>query len=119
MSIQFCTQCENKLYHNIQGTELVMYCRVCGLTTPTMGQNCVLETSFTNNNTSNTDSIVNQWTKHDPTLPHISVKCPNDKCNTNTKKNGITDAVYVRYDHVQLKYLYICTECDFQWKSSG
>jgi len=64
---------------------------------------------------------VNKYTKYDPTLPHINIKCPNDNCKTNTTNNpeNVTDAIYLRYDNTQLKFLYICTEpdCNYKWKT--
>ena len=74
-----------------------------------------IETQF-KKESHNFDHLVNRYTKFDPTLPHIHLRCPNDSCNTNKEKN-VTDAIYIRYDNTQLKYLYICTECDHKWKN--
>ena len=67
--------------------------------------------------------IMNQYTKLDVTLPRIyNVKCPNQDCKTNHKADGEsetpTEIIYVRYDDDNLKYLYICVECDTTWKTN-
>lgn len=120
-NIKFCEKCDNKYYHRIEENQLRYYCRVCGnieanVTTEAL---CVLDTQF-QQNTHNYDFIVNKYTKHDPTLPHIFVRCPNDACETNKKesdKEPVTDAIYLRYDNTNLKYIYICTTCDHKWKT--
>ena len=126
-NIKFCAKCDNKYYHRIEENRLRYYCRVCGNveSNTTTEALCVLDTQL-QQNTTNYDFIVNKYTKFDPTLPHIFVKCPNDACKTNHSSNsssekkteeGITDAIYLRYDNTQMKYIYICTECDHKWKT--
>ena len=124
-NIKFCTKCDNKYYHRIEENQLRYYCRVCGNveSNATTNAMCVLDTQF-QENTTNYDFIVNKFTKFDPTLPHIFVKCPNEQCKTNhsnSKNNqdseNVTDAIYLRYDNHQLKYIYICTKCDHKWKT--
>jgi len=128
-TIRFCSNCQNKYYHRIGKDKVSLtdilqyYCRVCGNTesndnTESKLPLCVLNTQFKKSSV-NLDFIVNKYTKHDPTLPHISIKCPNDSCNTNTSENenNVTDAIYLRYDNVVLKFLYICTVCNHKWKT--
>ena len=120
-SIRFCTQCDNKNYHRIAEDTLVYYCRVCGFQDPNISNEalCVLDTQI-QTGVQNFDHIVNRYTKFDPVLPHIYVRCPNDVCKTNNdsdKSKQITDAIFIRYDDSKLKYLYICTECDTKWKT--
>jgi DNA-directed RNA polymerase subunit M/transcription elongation factor TFIIS len=123
-NIKFCVKCDNKYYHRIEENQLRYYCRVCGNIEENVTTVCVLDTQF-QQNTHNYDFIVNKYTKNDPTLPHIFIQCPNDKCKTNTgnseetKNDGtnVTDAIYLRYDNTQLKYIYICTTCDHKWKT--
>ena len=121
-TIRFCSKCDNKYYHRIETNQLIYYCRVCANTEINVSKEplCVLDTQF-KDNTVNFDFIVNKYTKYDPTLPHISMKCPNDNCKTNSANNAenVTDAIYLRYDNTQLKFLYICTEpeCNHKWKT--
>jgi aspartate carbamoyltransferase regulatory subunit len=64
--------------------------------------------------------IINPYTKLDPTLPRIyNMKCPNGDCKTNKESNDKpTEVIYLRYDNDNLKYLYICVECDTTWKTN-
>ena len=58
----------------------------------------------------------------DPTLPRMyNVKCPNDKCNSNTdeKFKGPLEVIYIRYDNDKMKYLYMCTHCDTKWTNES
>jgi DNA-directed RNA polymerase subunit M/transcription elongation factor TFIIS len=66
--------------------------------------------------------IINEYTKLDPTLPRINtVECPNEQCKTNhSNKEGNKEkpeVIYMRYDDDNMKYLYMCVECDYVWKS--
>ena len=64
-------------------------------------------------------NIVNKYTKLDPTLPRINtIKCPNPECKSNTK-DGEKDreVIYMRYDDINMKYVYICAVCDIVWKT--
>jgi len=116
-TIRFCSNCNNKYYHNIDNNELKYYCRVCGNVENNIAKEalCVLDTQF-QKESNNFDHLVNKYTKLDPTLPHIYLQCPSETCKTNESKK-ITDAIYIRYDHQRMKFLYICTECDHKWKN--
>jgi DNA-directed RNA polymerase subunit M/transcription elongation factor TFIIS len=119
-NIRFCAKCDNKYYHSIDANQLIYYCRVCGNKEENVSKEplCVLDTQFKENSI-NFDYIVNKFTKYDPTLPHITLKCPNDKCTTNSSENAdnVTDVIYLRYNNSQLKFIYICTVCDHKWKT--
>ncbi len=61
--------------------------------------------------------ILNEFTRLDPTLPHVkNIKCPNEECRSNTGSSD-RDVIYMKYDAVNLKYLYICNVCEQHWKS--
>ncbi len=61
--------------------------------------------------------LLNEFTRLDPTLPHVTnIKCPNDECGSNTGA-AERDVIYMKYDAVNLKYLYICNVCEQHWKS--
>jgi len=125
-SIRFCNYCDNKYYHKIdEKNDLIYYCRVCGIEDATITTKglCVLDTQFESISGENKqfDHLINRYTKLDPTLPHIHIPCPNLTCSTKTdaaNPNKLTDAVYLRYDDNAMKHLYICTICDFTWKSN-
>lgn len=124
-AIQFCAKCNNKYYHQIvsQGEgkdSLVFYCIVCNHIDENVTNDikCVLNTQF-HGGKQNVDHLINRYTKYDPTLPKITIKCPNETCNTNQGQNPphVTDAIYIRYDNVNLKFIYLCTICDTKWKT--
>jgi aspartate carbamoyltransferase regulatory subunit len=53
----------------------------------------------------------------DPTLPRINnILCPNAECKTNTE-DVPREIIYIRYDNVNMKYVYLCSECDVVWKT--
>jgi len=64
--------------------------------------------------------IINKYTKLDPTLPRINkIKCPNAECDTNKSDGGAAEReiIYIRYDDVNMKYVYLCSTCDTVWKT--
>ena len=63
--------------------------------------------------------FMNEFTKEDPRLPHVkNLKCPNGACASNQAGSGVqSDVIYIKYDTANMKFLYICTHCDTQWRS--
>ena len=79
----------------------------------------ILETDLQERTSEGYKILLNEFTKQDPTLPHVdTIKCPNDGCKSNTAGQK-KDVIYLKYDPVNLKFLYICNVCDMQWKSKG
>jgi len=109
-------------YLRIDATDankLVYYCRKCGNTDDTLAMEnaCVLKTQL--KKTEQTFShIINKYTKHDPTLPRVNnILCPNPNCETNRGENTKErEIIYIRYDDLNMKYVYLCCECDSVWK---
>jgi DNA-directed RNA polymerase subunit M/transcription elongation factor TFIIS len=120
--MKFCEKCDNMYYICIDQTntnKLSYYCRNCAHVDNSSVQDgvCVLNTDFTKGE-QKFNHIINKYTKMDPTLPRMyNVKCPNDKCNSNTdeKFKGPLEVIYIRYDNDKMKYLYMCTDCDTKW----
>lgn len=125
--MKFCEICDNMYYIGVNSEDqnkLIYYCRNCKHIDETITNDklCVLNTQHKKGE-QKFNHIINHYTKLDPTLPRIyNVKCPNTECKTNhavesgTEKQ--TEIIYVRYDDDNLKYLYICVECDTTWKTS-
>jgi len=69
--------------------------------------------------------IINKYTKLDPTLPRINtIRCPNSECSSNVEssdndndKDNKREVIYMRYDDVNMHYIYLCTKCDMVWKT--
>jgi aspartate carbamoyltransferase regulatory subunit len=96
------------------------YCRQCGNSEANLENNlCIIDTNMKETETS-FDYIVNEFTKLDPTLPRINnILCPNDDCVTNTHEgSNKREIIYIRYNNVDMKYLYLCSTCDNIWKSN-
>lgn len=134
--MKFCSQCDNMYYIGISiedSNKLNYYCRNCKHTDETIAEEgvCVLNTQLRMGE-QKFNHIINQYTKLDPTLPRIyNIKCPNMECRTNhssridgeeTKSpdpsTSPNEVIYIRYDDANLKYLYICVECDTTWKTN-
>ena len=121
--MEFCQNCENMLYIRIGGTEdnpigpLIYYCRKCGHEQEMQKeQRCVSKIQLKHAE-QKYDNIINEYTKLDLTLPHINtIQCPNDKCTSHKTGN---DVVYIRYDDINLKYVYLCTVCDTIWNTNN
>jgi DNA-directed RNA polymerase subunit M/transcription elongation factor TFIIS len=123
--MKFCNVCDNMYYIGISekdANQLTHYCRNCGNKDDTADTEnvCVLKTQLKRGE-QKFNHIINQYTKHDPTLPRIyTMKCPNIACNTNTddgKEKRPCEIIYIRYDDDNMKYLYMCVECDNVWKT--
>jgi len=100
--------------------QLTYYCRNCKHKDETITEEgvCVLNNQLKKGE-QKFNHIINQYTKLDPTLPRIyNMKCPNAECKTNKDEKKIAEIIYIRYDDNNLKYLYMCTECDTTWKTN-
>ena len=45
------------------------------------------------------------------------MRCTNIACKTNVDEVEAPEIIYMRYDDENMKYLYICVECDTIWKT--
>ena len=122
--MKFCIKCDNMYYIGIDAEDtnkLIYYCRNCQYRDETITEEgvCVLNSQLKKGE-QKFNHIINQYTKLDPTLPRIyNVKCPNVQCKTNHQDNkNPAEVIYVRYDDDNMKYLYICVECDTTWKTN-
>jgi len=97
--------------------KLIYYCRNCGNEdTSIINNNITISKTNLNKNEDKYSHIINEYTKLDPTLPRINkIKCPNNDCETN-KSNAEREIIYIRYDDINMKYIYLCSTCDYVWK---
>lgn len=96
--------------------DLIRYCQNCGHTKDEE-KGLVMETVIQEKASDAYRVFLNEFTKDDPRLPHIkTLKCPNKSCSSRAS-GGESDVIYIKYDTVNMKYLYICTKCDVQWRS--
>ena len=129
--MKFCKHCDNMYYIKITESNpenLVYYCRNCGFEESILTNNinddklnndegiCVLDTELQQSQLK-FNNIINPYTKFDPTLPRMIMKCPNDECESNKSDSKNHEVIYIRYDDTNLKYIYICPTCDTKWLS--
>lgn len=120
--MHFCNVCQNMYYirvDNESGDNLIYYCRKCGNedSNITDKNTCVSKTNLRQGEQT-FSHIINEYTKYDPTLPRFnSILCPNADCSTNTKDTP-REIIYIRYDEINLKYVYLCSTCDTTWTTS-
>jgi DNA-directed RNA polymerase subunit M/transcription elongation factor TFIIS len=136
--MEFCNKCGNMYYimlNKKDNNNITYHCRKCGDENTELIKDlknlCVSKTHIINNNT-NYKNIINEYTKLDPTLPRTNkVDCPNENCPSNvkiqedekksnsSKKKCKTEKeiIYIRYNHNNMKYMYLCCICDTTWKN--
>ena len=118
--MHFCMKCDNMYYIRVASDDsdsLIYYCRSCGYEDDqlTADNICVSKTHIKRNK-QKFNHLINKYTKLDPTLPRINtIKCPNAECSSNT--SGEREVIYLRYDDVNMKYIYLCAKCDTIWKT--
>lgn len=114
--MKFCKNCDNMYYLSVTEEnmdKITFYCRNCGDTQDNETEMICYKSSQTVEISEN----INRYTKLDPTLPRIQkMHCPCAECPTNTE-NVTQETILIRYDHSKMKYLYLCSICDFSWKT--
>jgi len=120
--MHFCENCNNMYYLKLKNKNeniLIYYCRQCGNEKDMDDTNIsVLKTNI--NNVKDTFiNVINEYTKYDPTLPRTNnIKCPNSECSSNNDLNIKNNIIYIRYDDINIKYIYLCSICDTNWLTS-
>ena len=125
--MHFCENCGNMYYIRLMSEDsdkLIYYCRKCNNKNEDIinDEICVSKTHI--KDTSLTyKNIVNEYTKLDPTLPRINtIDCPNKECDSNKDKSDKNyvekEIIYLRYDDKNVKFVYLCANCDKTWLNS-
>ncbi len=121
--MHFCSKCNNMYYVKLFGddqSQLSYYCKKCGNEDTDTTNVIVSKVDVKKKGTKNYNYLVNKYTKLDPTLPRKNnVKCPNVKCSSNTNPETVKNEVlFIRYDDINMKYIYMCCNCDNVWNNS-
>jgi hypothetical protein len=96
------------------GNNLKLYCRNCEYTETEVTNLCI---HSSDEYIDTEETYINRFTKLDPTLPRIQkMPCPNKECQTNISSEPV-EIILIRYDNKNLKYLYLCSVCDYSWKT--
>jgi DNA-directed RNA polymerase subunit M/transcription elongation factor TFIIS len=121
--MHFCVNCSNMYYIRLSDEDpnsIVYYCRNCGHENKNISLDSVTisKTSFKHNK-QKYNSIINKYTKMDPTLPRINtIKCPNQSCSSNESgKEKEREIIYLRYDDINMNFVYMCSTCDTVWNT--
>jgi len=120
MEINFCKDCDNMMFlYTDEDEELYYGCKACG-NIEDVGQTHSSTCVYNNSQLQVDKSEVinsNPYITHDITLPSIqnnpNIKCQNEACNPET-----TDIKFIKYDEINMKYIYICNHCSSKWRNS-
>ena len=116
--MEFCSKCDNLYALQISDEKkLTYYCKNCGNEETNLNEtNLCISKIYTKEN--NNSFIINEYTKYDPTLPHVhNVKCPNTYCNTHKDGSKLdNDVIYIRSNLETMDFIYLCCYCDTNWK---
>lgn len=171
--MHFCVNCSNMYYIRLSEEDpnsIVYYCRNCGHENKniTLDSVTISRTNFKSSK-QKYNSIINKYTKMDPTLPRINtIKCPNQACKSNEGhgqeqeqevlrqqksksasrsesgkvKAGSSESspeepeavevleeqeggaptereiIYLRYDDINMNFVYLCPVCDSVWNTT-
>ena len=120
--MHFCEECGMMYFVHISEqnpNQLIHFCRKCGKKKNIITEdNSCISKIYIKRTTQKTHTMVNEYTKLDPTLPRINnIPCPNSACDSNKETNPAKpEVIYMRYDDINMKYIYLCTLCDQVWK---
>lgn len=111
--MEFCDNCDNMLYFNINEDEtednkLEYRCMNCNFIKQHNNENTTIMKIDFNLDNIKKESYINPYIYNDKTLPKATgIKCPNKQCPSLKTSN----IIYMQYDKVNMKYLYICLDC--------
>lgn len=118
-TIHFCPVCGYYLYLDSNGLneELFRECKNCSYKEQDNKGGLISEILIQERAAEGYKILLNEFTRRDPRLPHIRgvMKCPDPTCESNHGKES--DIIYIKYDAINLLYLYICDVCGYQWHS--
>ena len=117
--MHFCKNCNFMYYIKTDNDNLIYYCRNCNYEDKDLannGENLCVSKIKLNQTKSSFINKINEYTKLDPTLPRTDkIKCPNEECLSNIGKEK-NEIIYMRYDDSNMKFVYLCANCDKVWK---
>ena len=112
--MNFCKECDNKLYPLEEDEKLYQSCQDCGF--KELYDGLVIKKKVFKNKSVNVSNN-NNYLIYDNSIPRtIQKQCPNDTCESN-KQNFRSESVFLQ-DTVSLKLTYICSTCNVEWKYS-
>jgi DNA-directed RNA polymerase subunit M/transcription elongation factor TFIIS len=122
--MKFCELCDNTLYIRVikdrDQQRLEHYCKFCGATQQAGPGGdthvCVLETYIQDEDDNDWRRYMTPYLKYDPTLPRRdNIPCPNQECKASSSPTN--QVIVVKYDEVNMKFLYCCETCGHFWRT--
>jgi DNA-directed RNA polymerase subunit M/transcription elongation factor TFIIS len=112
--MNFCDVCDNMLYIKHDGMRILHMCMCCHKEFSDILKDKTVRVSRKVINESSQSVTIDQDTFSDPTLPVVdTIPCNNKKCDKPPR------VAYIRYDHVNMKYMYKCRNCGETWDSKN
>jgi DNA-directed RNA polymerase subunit M/transcription elongation factor TFIIS len=115
--MEFCDICDNMLYIEYSDDKgLIEYCKNCNFIkdNDNISSKIIIDSS-TNNNT-NIDQHINKFIKYDKTIPRVNhINCKNKNCTKKPEEEN--NILFIKYNNIDLKYIYFCHYCDFYWSN--
>lgn len=119
MELNFCKKCDNLMYLYKEDTTDVLFhcCKAC-MNTEKIEDTIKKVYTNTNSNIDKGETINNNpYITHDITIPSIignsNIKCQNKDCDAES-----SNIKYIKYDEINMKYIYICNHCGYKWKNN-
>jgi len=119
MEVNFCKMCDNMLYlyHDGDTHELYYCCKSCSHQEKVEEKKNLIYKDDQGKLDKSEIINSNPYITHDITLPTISgnsnMKCNNELCDAEE-----TNIKYIKYDDMNMKYMYICNHCGSKWKNN-
>ena len=116
--MKFCKNCDNMLYINVNTEKnLVYFCKNCCLKDVLNTQNSqIIIDDNKIDDKAKYSHYMNKNLKYDNTLPRVNnIMCVNEECKR--KDNEENEVIYVKYDPINMKYLYYCCYCEHFWRN--
>jgi len=119
MDISFCKDCDNLLYlyKGEENDDLYHCCKSCGSKAKVEDKIKLVYTTDTGKLDKSESINHNMYITHDVTIPSITnnpnIQCQNKECSSDT-----VHIRYIKYDHINMKFIYICNHCGCKWTNS-
>jgi DNA-directed RNA polymerase subunit M/transcription elongation factor TFIIS len=119
MDTTFCQSCDNLLYlyKDDDNDDLYHCCKSCGSKSKVDAKATLVYTTDTGNSDKSESINHNKYITHDVTLPSITnnptITCRNKDCNEDH-----TLIRYIKFDDINMKFMYICNHCGCKWKNN-
>jgi hypothetical protein len=111
-----CPTCRYYLHAVIEDNKLIRECKTCGIKQEDKG-GLIMESYIKEKSAESWKLPITEFTRLDNTLPYLrDLKCPNGQCSSN-KGSSQKKVYFIKHDNENLKFAYICANCEQTWTS--